>query len=85
MIVIFQEVDKVKYVNFRASLIGARMSVTLDEILKEIKLLRREVHELKGVLIPEVVPEEEEIRSIEDYEKRKREGKVKFTPLEAVQ
>ena len=52
------------------------MNATLTEILNEIKLLRKEIRELKKMLIPEVQPEEDEVVAIEDYEKRKRSGDV---------
>ncbi len=48
------------------------MSTTLNEILNEVRLLRKEIRELKDMLIPEVQPEEDEVASIEDYERRKR-------------
>ena len=40
--------------------------------MKEVKLLREEIRELKDILIPEVKPEEEEIKAIE---KRRAEYK----------
>ena len=60
------------------------MSATLTEILNEIKLLRKEIRELKNMLIPEVQPEEDEVVAIEDYERRKRSGDVELTPLEGI-
>jgi len=63
---------------------GVKMSATLSDILNELRLLRKEIRELKDMLIPEVQPEEDEIESIEDFERRKREGDVKFTSLEAI-
>ncbi|WP_457555717.1 hypothetical protein [Candidatus Pyrohabitans sp.] len=60
------------------------MSATLTEILNEIKLLRKEIRELKDMLIPEVQPEEDEVVAIEDYERRKRSGDVELTPLEGI-
>ncbi len=49
-----------------------------------LKLLRQEIRELRDMLIPEVQLAEDEVISIEDYERRKRKGNVKFTPLEAI-
>ncbi len=60
------------------------MSVTLNEIMREIKLLRQEIQELKEMLIMEAQPEEDEIASIENYEDRKKKGDVSFKPLEAI-
>ena len=60
------------------------MNATLTEILNEIKLLRKEIRELKNMLIPEVQPEEDEVVAIEDYERRKRSGDVELTPLEGI-
>ena len=33
----------------------------MDDVLKEVKILREEIHELKDLLIPEAEPEQEEI------------------------
>ncbi len=41
------------------------MGATMEDVLREIKSLRKEVHELKDILIPEVEPEREEIEAIE--------------------
>jgi hypothetical protein len=60
------------------------MSATLEDILEEIKLLRQELRDLRDTIIPVAQPTKEEIEAIEDYEKREREGKLKFTPLEAI-
>lgn len=38
--------------------------VTLEHVYREIKLLRRDVDDLKRILVPEVEPEEDEIQAV---------------------
>ena len=44
---------------------GGVLSQVLEEIYKEIKLLRREVEELKEILIPEIKPSSDEVAAVE--------------------
>jgi len=47
------------------------LSQVLDEIYKEVKFLRRELEELKEILIPEVKPDSDEVAAVET-------GRVEF-------
>lgn len=41
------------------------LSQVLEEIYKEVKLLRREVEELKEILVPEIRPSRDEVAATE--------------------
>ncbi|ATZ60879.2 MAG: hypothetical protein BME93_01720 [Methanosarcinales archaeon Met12] len=58
------------------------MNATMNDVLREIKSLREELHELKDILIPEVEPEQEEIEAIERGRAEYKKGDfVKFQNL----
>ena len=50
------------------------MAATHETIYEELKLLRAEIHELKNLLLPEVEPEEDEIKTIIEGEKEFNSG-----------
>ncbi len=58
------------------------MAATHETIYKELKLLRAEIHELKNLLIPEVEPEEDEIKTIIEGEKEFNSGE--YTDWKAI-
>jgi len=61
------------------------MNDTIEDVLKEIKLLRKEFHELKDILIPEVEPEQEEIEAIERGREEYKKGEyVRLSELKNV-
>lgn len=51
------------------------MTQVLDEIYKEVRILRREVEELKEILISEVKPDKNEIASVEAGRAEFKEGR----------
>jgi len=58
------------------------MGATMEDVLRELRSLRKEVHELKDILIPEVELEQEEIEAIERGRAEYKKGEfVKFRHL----
>jgi len=61
------------------------MNATMDDVLKEVKILREEIHELKDLLIPEAEPEQEEIEAIEKGRAEYKKGEyVRLSELKNV-
>lgn len=61
------------------------MEVTLKTIYKELLSLKKEVTALReSIFVEEVEPLEDEVKSIKEYEKRKKAGDVEFSVLEEV-
>ncbi len=61
------------------------MNATMDDVLKEVKILREEIHELKDLLIPEAEPEQEEIDAIEKGRAEYKKGEyVRLSELKNV-
>ena len=58
------------------------MSATHESIYQEIRYLRAEIQELKNLLIPEVEPEEDEVKAIHEGEKELKAGE--YTDWKAV-
>ncbi len=57
----------------------------MDDVLKEVKILREEIHELMDMLIPEVEPEREEIEAIEKGRAEYKKGEyVRLSELKNV-
>jgi hypothetical protein len=50
------------------------LSQVLNEIYKEVKFLRRELEELKEILIPEVKPDSDEVAAVETGRAEFRKG-----------
>ncbi|MGQ4915560.1 MAG: hypothetical protein ACP6IU_12595 [Candidatus Asgardarchaeia archaeon] len=63
--------------------------VTLSEILKEIRELKKKVESLKNLVRERLTrvdnPLPDEIEAIENYEQAKKTGTVKFVKLEDIQ
>ncbi len=55
-------------------------SVTLKEIHRELRMIRKDLLQLKRKLILEDFPLEDEIEAIEDY--RKRRKKIKWVQID---
>lgn len=53
------------------------MAATNDTIYEELKHLRAEIQELKNILVPEIEPENDEIRAIQ-------EGEIEFKTGECI-
>jgi len=61
------------------------MEVTLKTIYKELLSLKKEVAALReSIFAEEAEPLEDEVKSIKEYEKRKKVGDVEFSVLEEV-
>jgi hypothetical protein len=58
------------------------MSATHESIYQEIRYLRAEIQELKNLLIPEVEPEEDEVKAIHEGEKEFKAGE--YTEWKAI-
>ncbi len=59
------------------------MEVTLERIYEELLDLKKEVEVIKeAIFLEEVKPSEDEVRAIEEYEGRKKSGKVEWVALE---
>lgn len=57
----------------------------MDDVLKEVKILREEIHELMDMLIPEVEPDREEIEAIEKGRAEYKKGEyVRLSELKNV-
>lgn len=52
------------------------MDSKFAELYKEVKILRRDVEEIKEMLIPEVSPSEEELKDVEEGRKEFARGEV---------
>jgi len=63
--------------------------VTLSEILKEIRELKKKVERLENLVREKLIvvdsPLPDEIEAIENYEQAKKSGTVKFVKLEDIQ
>lgn len=53
------------------------MAATTETIYEELKHLRAEIQELKNILVPEIEPDNDEIRAIQ-------EGEVEFKTGECI-
>ena len=61
------------------------MEVTLKTIYRELLSLKKEIATLReAIFVEEVEPFEDEVKSIKEYEKRKRAGNVEFSALEEI-
>ena len=61
------------------------MEVTLKTIYRELLSLKKEIATLReAIFAEEVEPFEDEVKSVKEYEKRKRAGNVEFSALEEV-
>lgn len=59
------------------------MEVTLKKIYMELLSLKKEVATLReAIFVEEVEPLVNEVKSIKEYEKKKRAGSVEFSALE---
>jgi hypothetical protein len=60
----------------------------LEEVLKEVKLVREKVERLEELIEERLIgleePLEDEIEAIEEYKKAKKKGSMKLIPLEEV-
>ena len=50
------------------------MVATIEDIYRELKLLRSEINDLKNLLVPEFEPEEDELEAIREGEKEYKAG-----------
>lgn len=53
------------------------MASKLTELYREVKVLRRDVEEIKGMLIPEALPTRAERRAIASGRKEASQGRTK--------
>ena len=61
------------------------MEVTLKTIYRELLSLKKEIATLReAIFAEEVEPFEDEVKSIKEYEKKKRAGNVEFSALEEI-
>ena len=57
------------------------MQVTLEMIYYELQKLRREIKEIKWMLIPEDEPDEAEKENIEKFLQDEKDGKTEYVSL----
>ncbi|MFH1774960.1 MAG: hypothetical protein ABH874_08395 [Methanobacteriota archaeon] len=61
------------------------MSTTLKDLLTEIRLMREEIREIKDILVPEIKPDEEDIKAIERGRQEYKKGEyVRLSELKNV-
>ncbi len=61
------------------------MSTTLKDLLTEIRLMREEIREIKDILVPEIKPDEEDIKAIERGRREYKKGEyVRLSELKNV-
>jgi len=58
------------------------MQITLETIYSELQKMKREIEEIKWMLIPEDEPDETEKKSIEEFLQEEKEGKTEYINLE---
>ncbi len=57
------------------------MQVTLEMLSSELQKLRREIEEIKWMLIPEDEPDETEKENIEKFLQNEKDGKTEYISL----
>lgn len=62
---------------------------TLNDIMDEIRILRRKVDKLENIvekrLVGEVRPDGYERKAIAEFERKRKAGKLQFTPLAKIE
>ena len=58
------------------------MQITLETLYSELQKMRREIEEIKWMLIPEDEPDEVEREAIEEFLQDEKEGKTEYIALE---
>jgi len=57
------------------------MQITLETIYSELQKMKKEIEEIKWMLIPEEEPDDKEKEVIEEFLRNEKEGKTEYVDL----